>query len=73
MIAVTVTLRLSGRRETLALSLPNGATVRDALACAGLADSGEHVFTVRAACLLYPDEPLADGDGLIVLPAMLGG
>lgn len=73
MIAVTVTLRLPGRRETLTLSLPNGATVRDALACAGLADSGEHVFTVRDACLLYPDEPLADGDGLIVLPAMLGG
>ena len=61
MIAVTLTLHLPGRRETLNLSLPDGVV------------DDEHVFTVRDACLLYPDEPLADGDGLIILPVMLGG
>ena len=72
MIAVTLTLHLPGRRETLNLSLPDGVVVREALAAVGLADD-EHVFTVRDACLLYPDEPLADGDGLIILPVILGG
>ena len=72
MIAVTLTLHLPGRRETLNLSLPDGVVVREALAAVGLADD-EHVFTVRDACLFYPDEPLADGDGLIILPVMLGG
>ena len=57
MIAVTLTLHLPGRRETLNLSLPDGVVVREALAAVGLADD-EHVFTVRDACLLYPDEPL---------------
>mgnify|MGYP000520883063 FL=1 len=48
MIAVTLTLHLPGRQETLNLSLPDGVVVREALAAVGLADD-EPVFTVRDA------------------------
>lgn len=68
---VTLRLKLADRRETLSVSLPDGASAADALAAADI--PAEDIFIVRATRLIAPQDLLADGDVLTVLPVMLGG
>lgn len=68
MPAVTVVRAWPRTFETIALDLPAGACVRDALSAAGLApDAACAVHGVRVAA----DAPLADGDRVEVLRPLL--
>lgn len=68
MPAVTVVRAWPRRFESIALDLPTGACVRDALSAAGLAPDAP--CAVHGVCVAA-DAPLADGDRVEVLRPLL--
>jgi sulfur carrier protein ThiS len=78
-VAVTVSLHADLRRylpagsaQTLALSLPPGATVRDVLAAIGIPES-ETVTAGINGSLAGPASPLEAGDEVTLFSQMEGG
>ena len=71
-INLEIQCRLPSRKETLHLTAPQGATVAEILAKAGLADVREVlvVYNGQAVC---PDDRLTASGAIIILPLLCGG
>ncbi len=63
----------SGRTGQVALELPPGARVRDALTALALDYDAEALLLVLNRRTVEPEAPLADGDTLDLIPAISGG
>ena len=77
---VTVRLHTVLRRETpqgvvdrVALDLPEGATVADALSELGVGQKGESILLVVNGRIVQRNHVLADHDELRLIPAVSGG
>ncbi len=53
-------------------AFPEGSTVESALVELGVAET-QPVIAMRNGCYARPDEPLASGDALVILPPLDGG
>lgn len=67
---VTVSFR-PRRQEPRTLEFPAGATIRDVLAATR--QPSDHTLVIRGADPIPEDEPLRDGDDLVLLSAFSGG
>ena len=79
-MVVTVRLHTVLRRQTpegivdrLTLELADGATVATALDHLGILVQGDLILLVLNGRLVLPEQALADGDDLRLVPAISGG
>jgi sulfur carrier protein ThiS len=59
-------------KDTFTLDLPEGATVLDAMAAQGI-DDADVGFAVIKGKAVRKDHVLADGDDVMLYPAIVGG
>jgi molybdopterin converting factor small subunit len=59
--------------STLQLELADGAVVEQVLVAAGLAGRQEHLVVLLAGRAVDLEQPVHDGDALVILPRLAGG